>query len=87
MAKKEEKQSSLLLHSFSKEILSLKEASSYLDVSESLLYKLTSNRKIKFYKPNRGRIYFKRVDLDHWMLQNEQVPTTFCMSNSNKQVK
>jgi len=87
MAKKEKNDSSLLLESFSKEILSLKEATAYLDVSESLLYKLTSTRKIKFYKPNKGRVYFKRVDLDQWMLQNEQAPTTFCMSNLKNVVK
>lgn len=53
-----------------KEILSFKEAVTYLDVSESLLYKLTSNRSISFSKPNGGRIYFKKSDLDNWMLQN-----------------
>ena len=56
----------------SKEILSFREAIAYLDLSESFLYKLTSTRKIKFFKPNNGRIYFKKVDLDKWMLQNEQ---------------
>lgn len=54
-----------------KEIMSFREAASYLDVSESLLYKLTSKKQIRFYKPNNGKIYFKRVDLNNWMLQNE----------------
>lgn len=51
--------------------LGLKEAANYLGVSESTLYKMTSARTITFYKPNNGKIYFKRVDLDNWMLQNE----------------
>ena len=54
-----------------KAILSLKEAAEYMGVSESTLYKMTSARTITFYKPNNGKIYFKRVDLNNWMLQNE----------------
>lgn len=54
-----------------KEILSFREALIYLDVSESLLYKLTSSRAITFFKPNGGKLYFKKSDLDNWMTQNE----------------
>ncbi len=54
-----------------KDILSFKEASHYLDLSESSLYKLTSDLKITFHKPNGGKLYFKKSDLDKWMLQNE----------------
>jgi excisionase family DNA binding protein len=54
-----------------KDILSFKEASQYLDLSESSLYKLTSDSKITFHKPNGGKLYFKKSDLDKWMLQNE----------------
>jgi len=54
-----------------KEILSLKEALLYLDVSKQTLYQLTSKKKIKFTKPNGGKIYFRKEDLDKWMLQNE----------------
>lgn len=53
-----------------KEIMSFNEAVSYLDVSKSFLYKLTSTNKISFSKPNNKLIYFQRVDLDNWMLQN-----------------
>jgi len=53
-----------------KEILSLREAAVYMDISESLLYKLTSRSEINFSKPNGGRIYFKKSDLNNWMLQN-----------------
>ena len=55
---------------FNKQILSFKEACDYLDVSKSLLYKLTSSKAIDFTKPNGGKLYFKREDLDSWMLQN-----------------
>ncbi|GAB1858009.1 hypothetical protein MHTCC0001_28460 [Flavobacteriaceae bacterium MHTCC 0001] len=54
-----------------KEILSFKEALLYLDVSKQTLYQLTSKKKITFTKPNGGKIYFRKEDLDKWMLQNE----------------
>ena len=58
-----------------KEILSFKEALLYLDVSESFLYKLTSKKEIEFTKPNGGKIYFKKHDLDNWMLQKKKKST------------
>ena len=54
-----------------KDILSFQEAVAYLDLSESSLYKLTSDSKITFFKPNGGKIYFKKSDLNAWMLKNE----------------
>ncbi len=59
-----------------KEILSFREALIYLDVSESFLYKLTSKKEIPFTKPNGGKLYFKKKDLDKWMLQNESTSTS-----------
>jgi len=56
---------------FQKEILSFREALQYMDVSQSFLYKLTSKKAIEFTKPNGGKIYFRKSDLDNWMLQNE----------------
>ena len=53
-----------------KDILSFREATVFMDVSPSLLYKLTSRNEISYTKPNGGRIYFKKSDLNNWMLQN-----------------
>ena len=50
-----------------KEFLSLREAAEYLDMSKSSIYKLTSSRSINFTKPNRGKIYFNKEDLDQWV--------------------
>lgn len=55
-----------------KDILSFREALGYLDVSKSFLYKLTSDRGIRFSKPNGGKIYFRKIDLDNFMLSNKQ---------------
>lgn len=54
-----------------KHILNFEEALSYLKVSKSFLYKMTSKGEITYYKPNGKLIYFKRSDLDDWMLKNE----------------
>ena len=51
--------------------LNLNEASLYLGMSQSFLYKLTSNNKIPHYKPNGKLIYFNRVELEEWMLKNK----------------
>ena len=58
----------LLAH---KEILSFREALLYLDISESSLYKMVSESKINHFKPNGGKLYFRKSDLNNWMLQNE----------------
>ena len=75
----------------SKKIFSFKEACGYLQVSESQLYKLTSQRKIRHYKPSGKLIYFNREDLNAWMQSNqvktkedmEKEATSYLYKNSN----
>lgn len=50
-----------------KEVLTFNEATDYLSVSSSHLYKLTSNSVIPHYKPNKKKIFFKRSELDAWL--------------------
>ena len=50
------------------EFLSFKEAVAYLGISKSTLYKLTSSKQIRFYKP-KGKIFFKQEDLVSFMTQ------------------
>jgi excisionase family DNA binding protein len=54
-----------------KEILSIAEAAAYLSISTSAIYKKTSNGEIPFYKPNGKQVYFKKIDLDKYVLQNK----------------
>lgn len=54
----------------SKQVLNFNEASKYLELSHSHLYKLTSAGTIPFYKPNGKKLYFKREELDTWLLRN-----------------
>jgi excisionase family DNA binding protein len=53
-----------------KEVLCFAEAATYLSVSKSQLYKLTSTNRIPFYKPTGKMVYFRRTELDSWLLGN-----------------
>ena len=52
------------------QILSFNETCSFLGYSKSYLYKLTHTRRIPHYKPNGKKLYFKRSDLEAWLLRN-----------------
>ena len=78
-----------------KKFLTFDEATSFIGVSKSCLYKLTSSGGISHYKPRGKMIYFDRLEIESWLLQN-RVSTTaeieaqdqsYCMNNrkgSNK---
>lgn len=53
-----------------KEILSFEDAISYTGLSPSKLYKMTSKNVISYSKPE-GKIFFKRKDLDEYMMSKE----------------
>lgn len=53
-----------------KPILTLSEACIYLDISESHMYRMTSQRLITHFCPNGKKIFFRRDDLDLWLTQN-----------------
>ncbi len=54
-----------------KEILTLEEASKYLQVSKSCLYKMTSKKEIPFYIPGGKKIYFRKSELDEWVFNSK----------------
>lgn len=57
---------------FEKEVLNSKEAAQFLDISQSNLYKLTSNKEIPYYCPHGKKIYFDRQELIDWIKENSQ---------------
>lgn len=54
-----------------KTFLNVDEASEYLGISKSHLYKHTHEKRIKFYKPNGKKLYFKLEDLESFILSGE----------------
>ncbi len=56
-----------------KDVLCFSEACKYLDISESHLYKLTSRKQIPHFCPQGKKLYFKRLELDNWLMQNRQL--------------
>lgn len=56
-----------------KTILTLEEVAKYTNYSKSYIYKLTSRREIPCYKPNGKQLYFKRTEIDEWLLTNRKM--------------
>lgn len=50
--------------------LAFKEAAQYLNCSPSYLYKLTHRRQVPCFKPLGKKLFFKRGDLENFLLQN-----------------
>lgn len=57
-----------------KEVLTTDEASKYMGISKSYLYKLTMRQLIPHYKPMGKMCYFNRLELEQW-LQSNRVAT------------
>lgn len=78
-----------LLLTVTKEVLTLDECSTFTGYSKNHLYRLTSQRAIPFYKPMGGTIYFKKQEVEEWLLQNRQATeaeinskaTTYCRTH------
>ena len=56
-----------------KTILTLEELAKYTNYSKSYIYKLTSRREIPCYKPNGKQLYFKRTEIEEWLLSNRKM--------------
>lgn len=76
----------------SKEVLTSDEASRYLGISKSYLYKLTMQQKIPHYKPLGKMCYFNREELERWLQTNRvatdeeisQQAQQYCMKKGNR---
>lgn len=60
-------------YALSKEILTLEEAADFLSLSKSAIYKLTSKKEIPYYNPGGKKIFFKRIELENWILTSKSV--------------
>lgn len=59
------------------------EASSYLSIAKSTLYKLTSKKAIACYKPNGKNMYFKKEALDEYITKKRQMSNSEIESQTN----
>lgn len=58
-------------YALSKEILTLDETADYLSLSKSALYKMTSKKEIPFYNPGGKKIYFKKTEIENWVISSK----------------
>ena len=70
-----EKLEYLILANGQKEVFTLEEVAQYTGLSKSYLYKLSSTGGIPCFKPRLKMLYFKRTEIDEWLLQN-RIKTT-----------
>ena len=53
-----------------KNVLSFEEASRFLNLSKSYIYKHTSGNMIPHYNPQGKMLYFEKAELEAWLRQN-----------------
>ena len=51
-------------------ILTMREAAMFTGMSKNTLYKLIQADKIKHYRPNGKLVYFRRDELEQWLMRN-----------------
>lgn len=56
-----------------KQVLTLEEASLFMGISKSSLYKMTHKHELPFFRPNGKIIYFEKSELLKWMRQNRSM--------------
>jgi len=52
--------------------LTVDEAATYTGLSRNYIYKLIHLKKIPYYKPLNGRVYFKPDELEKFIFRNKQ---------------
>ena len=55
-----------------KNVLTIDDVALLTGISKQSIYRMTSQKKIPFSKPNGGYIFFSRKEIEDWMLRNHQ---------------
>ena len=58
-----------------KPVLNFAEVCRYLNIGPSHLYKLTSQKEIPHFCPQGKKLYFRREEIDQWLLRNRKSST------------
>lgn len=69
-----------------KNVLNITEAAFILGMTPQGVRQKVRDREIAAYKPNHNRLYFKKADLEHWMLQNRSRTTEELEKEAVRQV-
>lgn len=54
-------------------VLTFDEVAKYTGLSKSYLYKLSANHGIPCYKPNGKNVFFRKTEIDDWLLRNRKL--------------
>ena len=65
-----------------KDILNMKEVCQYLDISQSLLYKLTCSGEIPHFKPRGKMIFFEKKELIEWIKKSNLISSEITKGSS-----
>lgn len=65
-----------------KDILNMKEVCQYLDISQSLLYKLTCSGEIPHFKPRDKMIFFEKKELIEWIKKSNLLSSEITKGSS-----
>ena len=65
-----------------KEILNMKEVCQYLNISQSLLYKLTCSGEIPHFKPRGKMIFFEKKELIEWIKKSNLLSSEITKGSS-----
>jgi excisionase family DNA binding protein len=71
-----------VLEQYSKKLLNIDEACEYINYKKSYVYQLTSKKEIPFINPRGKKLFFKKSDLDRWLLgDNTEYQKSLCDAN------
>jgi len=65
------------------EMLTIKEASNYLNLAIQTIYGFTSKNEIPFIKRGK-KLYFRRSDLESWLLEGKRKSNSEILKELNK---
>ena len=65
-----------------KDILNMKEVCQYLDISQSLLFKLTCSGEIPHFKPRGKMIFFEKKELIEWIKKSNLLSSEITKGSS-----
>lgn len=65
-----------------KDILNMKDVCQYLDISQSLLYKLTCSGEIPHFKPRGKMIFFEKKELIEWIKKSNLLSSEITKGSS-----